>query len=460
MKTVYLWVKLKKSMKLNIVVIILLLTCLLEGQSFGKKVQVNTETNYIVGSDKPYNTLKPGDTILLLAGSRPYIYLKEVKGSAGHPIIVMNGGGVVTINTDHYYGVKIAGCRYLRFTGTGDPKHFYGFAISRVANGAGVSIGDLSSDIELDHCYIGHTKIQGLFAKTDPDCSLVSARNKFTQYNTIIHDNYLDYTGMEGMYIGSSFYTGETFKCHGKDTVIFPSDLVGVHVYNNIVNHSGWDGIQVGCAVKDCSIHNNIIMYDSQAGVPDQMSGIMFGGGTYADVYSNYIAYGKGDGIDCFGLGGRIYNNMIINPGYKYYPGNKSYPKHGIYVGDATVVPGNSFHILFNDIINPKDAGINFASIKSVRDLIANNVVINPGGGSGRYIVTSSINATEKNNFLSMKIADAGFTADTTYRLLKTSKLIDAGYPDSKGITTDYFGHPRPQGKGFDIGAVEFGASK
>jgi hypothetical protein len=59
-----------------------------------------------------------------------------------------------------------------------------------------------------------------------------------------------------------------------------------------------------------------------------------------------------------------------------------------------------------------------------------------------------------------MKIADAGFTADTTYRLLKTSKLIDAGYPDSKGITTDYFGHPRPQGKGFDIGAVEFGASK
>jgi len=443
-------------MKLNIVVIILLLTCLLEGQSFGKKIQVNTETNYIVGSDKPYNTLKPGDTILLMAGSRPYIYLKEVKGSAGHPIVVMNGGGVMTINTDHYFGVKIGGCRYLRFTGTGDPKHFYGFAISRVSNGAGVSIGDLSSDIEMDHCYIAHTKIQGLFAKSDPDCSLESARNNFTQYNTIIHDNYLEYTGNEGMYIGSSFYTGETFKCRGKDTVIFPGDLVGVHVYNNIVNHSGWDGIQVGCAVKDCSIHNNIIMYDSQAAEKDQMSGIMFGGGTYADVYSNYIAYGKGDGIDCFGLGGRIFNNVIISAGYKYFPGNKSYPKHGIYVGDETVVPGNSFHILFNDIINPKDAGINFASIKSVRDLIANNVVINPGGGSGRYIVTSSINATEKNNFLSMKIADAGFTADTTYRLLKISKLIDAGYPDSKGITTDYFGHSRPQGKGFDIGAVEF----
>ena len=62
----------------------------------------------------------------------------------------------------------------------------------------------------------------GIYGKDDPDCTFKSTRDKFTQYNTIIHDCFITNTGDEGMYIGSSFYSGETLTCNGKDTLIFP----------------------------------------------------------------------------------------------------------------------------------------------------------------------------------------------------------------------------------------------
>ena len=88
------------------------------------------------------------------------------------------------------------------------------------------------------------------------------------------------------MYIGSSFYSGETINCNGKDTVVMPSVLMGVRVYNNIVKYSGWDGIQVGSAVSDCRIFNNLVMFDSQAAVYGQMSGFLIGGRSKCDCYN------------------------------------------------------------------------------------------------------------------------------------------------------------------------------
>ena len=77
--------------------------------------------------------------------------------------------------------------------------------------------------------------------------------------------------------------------------------------------------------------------------------------------------------------------------------------------------------------------------------------------GSNGYIVvtSSSCEIFLKNNYLSMTQNGAGF-ADTTFRLLKTSPLIDAGYTDNKQITFDYYYHPRPYGTTFDIGINEY----
>ena len=411
---------------------------------------------YLDASVSPYNQIKPGDTVFFLGGSKQYLMIKNFKGSPRLPIIFSNLNGTVNINTNWYFGMTIANCQYIRFTGTGDTRFFYGFMISGVQGGAGLGVGYLSSDVEVDHCYFANTLIAGIYSKTDPDCTLKSLRSNFTQYNTVIHDNYLLNTGDEGMYIGSSFYLGETINCNGKDTVVMPHVLKGVRIYNNIVKYSGYDGIQVASAVSDCLIFNNLIMYDSQAAVYAQMSGFLLGGGSKCDCYNNYIYKGKGDGIDCLGLGGnKLYNNVIVSPGYNYYPGNMSYPKHGIYVGDNTVVPGNSFTILFNDIINPKTDGIYFNSSLSANNPIYSNVIVNPGGGTSRYIQTVTNNTIQKNNFLTMDITTCRF-ADTTYALTSTSPLIDAGYTDNKGIYYDYFYHPRPYGHGYDIGINEY----
>jgi hypothetical protein len=422
------------------------------------RIIVPVGTTYVDGNTSPYNKLLPGDTLFFQGGSKQYLQLKNFTGSARIPIVFSNINGMVVINTDWYYGIKIANCRYIRLTGTGDTKYFYGFMIQRVKGGAGLSVGELSSDFEVDHVYITNSPIAGIYAKTDPDCSYTSTRSKFTQYNTVFHDNYIANVGDEGMYIGSSFYSGESINCNGKDTIVYPSILQGVRVYNNIVKYSGWDGIQVGSASSDCLIFNNLVMYDSQAGQDWQMSGILIGGGSNCDCYNNYIYKGKGDGIESLGLAGyRIYNNVIVDAGRSYFPNDPSKMKYGIYVNDNSCVGGKTFSILFNDIINPKTNGIRFSSTKSKKNLIASNAIINPGAGSNGYIVVTSAacEVALKNNFLAMNSSGAGF-ADTTYSLLKSSPLIDAGYSDNKGITYDYYYHPRPYGKGLDIGINEY----
>ncbi|WP_425502003.1 choice-of-anchor Q domain-containing protein [Sneathiella aquimaris] len=40
-------------------------------------------------------------------------------------------------------------------------------------------------------------------------------------------------------------------------------------------------------------------------------------------------------------------------------------------------------------------------------------------------------------------------------RLTPGNRAIDAGYPFPE-VTEDFFGNPRPSGKGVDVGAVEY----
>jgi len=294
---------------------------------------------YVIGVDKLFvdakdplfSQVKPGDTLYFSAGSRQYINVSNFQGSSLKPIVIINKGGEVSIDTDHYYGITIQNCRYIKFTGTGSPGQFYGFKIKKVSKGAGLSMGYLSSDVEIDHVSIENTLIGGLYAKTDPDCSPSTTRGAFTQYNTIIHDNYIANTGDEGMYIGSTKYFGQTVNCNGKDTLVMPSLLDGVKIYNNIVKYTGWDGIQVSSASKNCQIYGNSISYDSMAKDDTQMSGILIGGGTKCDCFNNYIYHGTGDGIDCLGLGGtRIFNNIIVEPGLNLYTNDPTKMKQGI----------------------------------------------------------------------------------------------------------------------------------
>ncbi len=466
----------------SVILIFFLFLVLHADVCFGLKkgLIIPVEKLLIDGLDPTFAQVKPGDTLYFSAGNKLFLNIKNLKGKPGSPIVLINKGGEVIIDTDNYYGISIQNCQYIKLTGSGNHVNFYGFKIKRVSKGAGMGIGYLSSDIEIDHVSIENTLIGGLYFKTDPDCSKSSLRGTFTQYNTIIHDNYIANTGDEGMYIGSTKYDGQIVSCNGKDTLLMPSILDGVKVYNNIVKYTGWDGIQVSSASRNCQIYNNTILYDSQKKEENQMSGIMIGGGTKCDCYNNFIAFGNGDGLECHGLGGtRIFNNIIVEPGLTFFPNDKSKPKHGMYIADTSIQPDSSFYIMHNDIIRPKSDGIRFASVVSKGNFIVDNVIIDPGNfayyengntrftGKDSYIMfpNQPRATTVTNNYLARDANSAGFLnkamlVPADFSLVGGSPLIDAAdYYVKTFVSFDFFYHTRPYGLKSDLGAFEYGST-
>lgn len=409
--------------------------------------------------------VKPGDTICLEAGQKQFLWLSYLHGTSAEPIVVINDGGVVNIS-GHYYGVKIDSCSHIVFSGKGINGVKYGIFIHDI-KGAGLSIQGLSTDIEIMGIEIGHTDLVGIFAKSDPDESFNSTREKFVQRNTIIHDNYIHHTKMEGLYIGNSHYFGVEIPWHGHDTLVYPHALKGVQIYSNHIDSTGWDGIQVSSADSGCFIHHNYVYADSQLEEAAQMSGILIGGGSNCDCYNNSIMNGKGDGIDVFGQGREyIYNNFIFQAGRNYHPADLFYPfqKVGIYAGKTQMNMATTLTILYNTIVYPKSYGIRFSDYPGTGNQASSNIIVGPGlyfkEGDKAFIMkeNSGTDFVWFNNLTNPYCKPIGFrdTTSCNYDLLPSSPAVDKG-SDISGFTLnwDLMCRWRPFARGSDIGAFE-----
>lgn len=431
---------------------------------------IDSTVRMVDGMLSPYNQLQPGDTVFLAAGERNKLLIRNIQGAPGQPVVFMNKGGVVLISTNDYYGISVVHSGYFRISGQGESGVQYGIQIRRVQNGAGIGIGDMSTDFELDHLSIENCLTSGIFAKTEPDCVHPVSRENFTQYNTLIHDNYISATGNEGMYIGSSGYAGRVVNCNGKDSLMMPPVLEGVQVYNNVISHTGWDGIQVSSAISRCAVYGNIISHDSDAEINNQMSGILLGGGSSCDCYNNRITDGKGDGVEDHGIGGnRIFNNIIINAGLTYKPADPAAMKHGLFISDVSALPNSSVAVLFNTIVNSKSDGIRYQRVKGKQNLIVSNLIVNPGnyvyyryaGTAARpedaYVMINvkGIDLTVTNNFFSTNLASA-VVDGISYTPLAGSPLINTAFPDYGDIGFEFLQRRRPVGQWPDIGAIEY----
>lgn len=425
-------------------------------------VTIDSSNPYITASGFP--AIKPGDTVCLKAGNWEYIQLKNFHGTADKPIIFVNSEGAVIINTSHYFGIKIGNCSNIIFRGNGVQGIKYGFQVDSVAKGAGMGIDDSSTNIEISNVEISHTLIGGVYAKTDPTCSNLSeTRDKFTMYNFSFHDCYVHDVPNEGLYIGNSHYSGLKlgYPC---DTVVYPHLMKGVKIYNNIIEHTGYDGIQVSSADSGCFIHDNTIKNDSYQGTMYQMSGIIIGGGSKCETYNNKIIDGKGDGIDVFGLGNfKIFNNLIVNAGKTYYPDSVSYQKHGIYVGTDSTLANAQLGIYNNTIISPKSFGIDLNNAKLDTIKVINNLIVSPGkfaaDGSSAYINIANANHVEKEtNYTSDTISQVKFIRPDSmnFDLQFSSPAVDYGTDLTvEGITFDILNRSRPYHNSFDAGAYE-----
>jgi len=437
-----------------------------EAQKMQCKLTVDPAVTMVHGHSNA-SGVRPGDTICLSAGQKTYLILSHLQGTKENPIVVTNTDGQVLIGNAPNYGVKFDSCSHIKFSGKGISSLPYGIKINATP-GTGLSVDGMSTNIEIEGVEISNTGISGLVAKTEPDCSFTSTRDKFTLRELKIHDNYIHHTGDEGMYIGSSKYkNGQTVTCDGHDTILFPHLLRGVYIYNNRVEFTGWDGIQVSSADSGCFIHDNQVMYDSEEEVLYQMSGILIGGGTTASCFNNAIRDGKGDGIDVVSLGAQdIYNNLIVNPGrtYKIDQNYTPYLKHGIYVGPDYASPSNTYRLINNTIVSPKSYGIRFVDAQSAENIIANTIIINPGSyptsGENAYInlASASIDIQLLNNIKNRDFATIEFVnpGEGDFDLKKNSPAVNTGidlalFP----LGFDILNRIRPFAVLPDIGAYE-----
>jgi len=417
------------------------------------------------------NNLKvePGDTVCIQAGMRDYLYLSNFHGDSLHYIVFINCGGAVVVRNNYFnYGIKIAGSSYFRFTGSGVDSIRYGIRVTGTApNKNGVTLDDKSTNFEIDHIEIANTGFAGIMSKTDPRCDLGSNRGHFTQYHTIFHDNYIHNTGGEGMYIGHSFYNGHPTICNGRRDTLYPHEIRGLRVYNNILENTHWDGIQVSCATVDCEIYGNRVTNYGSAAVLYQNSGIQIGGGTTGKCYNNFVSGGSGNGIVVFGTGNNlIFNNVIVNAGMNYFPGDTTLPVFGIFCDDRTTVPGRYFNIVNNTIVNVKTDGIRFYSMLSAGSRIANNIIVHPGS-VGNYpdkersyiYLSKGVHVSLSDNYTDSSAVNVHFRdlLRGDFRLQADSPARGMGRDVSQmGVTFDFDQATRSGSGHVDAGAFEY----
>ncbi len=426
---------------------LLISTFLWPGITFGQDCNcdhVITPNNIYIDGSKM--NIKPGDVICIKAGQYKYLNLFNFSGTADKPITFINCGGQVKIGGyQHYYGLLLNNVNYFRFTGTGTSGITYGFKIDGV-NSTGSGVAGYGTHAEIDHLEISRTGFAGILYKNDPSCDPSSWRQNFVMRQVSIHDNYVHDTHGEGLYIG---YTGDTrtLNCNGKSVKAEPHNIEGLRVFDNRIENTGWDGIQVSRATKDCEIFRNTVKNFGMAREQYQDEGILIGGGTTGKLYNNIIIKGTGVGIQVFGSGDNyVYNNVIVDAAVD-----------GIFCDDRETVKGRGFYFINNTIINPGEAGMRMYSRESSGNVFYNNIVV--GADENIILLNAPIDWKASHNVFLNSVSEAGFVnaGNHDYHLKSGAKAVNAGKDvSSYKVKADHDDEQRPQGGGYDAGAFEF----
>ncbi len=387
--------------------------------------------------------IKAGDVICLKAGTN-YQNLKFVNliGSASQPIIIKNCGGQININTSATFAIKVNASKHFRITGSGTSTQ-YGIVL-RGAKSLGLSLGEKSTDFEVDRLEIHTIGFAGIMAKTDPACGKNNDRSKFTMKNIEIHDNYIHDTHGEGIYVGNSFYAKGINTSCGR---LFPHAIHNAKIYNNTVKRTGWDGIQIGSATQGCEVYNNTVEEYGKRREPIHGNGIQLGEGTGGKCYNNVIRNGFASGIIVLGKGDNvIFNNLLINNG-----------GHGSFI-DARppATTGKGFKFFNNTIVNPGEDGVRiYATQSGLNNQVKNNIIV--GGNTPVKLLHNGVTNTEVDkNFITKTVSQVQFVNHSKgdYRLKSSSPCVNKGsnlYGSSVSFDKDKKSRPRS-------GAFEQGA--
>lgn len=236
-----------------------------------------------------------GDTIKIVAGRTETLKFKGFEGNENSPIVFINDGGQVHINTTAWGALSFENCKYIKLSGKGDPDVHYGFKLQ--GGTSGLSFLEYSSDCEVEFVEIEGlaSTFFGIYAKKDFGGNPPIPYPVFN--NLSIHDTYI-HDLAEGMYIGETISPGMEFK--------------HLRVYNNIIVNTLRESVQIANSVEDVEIYNNFFL---NAGIEDmavQNNGLQIGTNTIAKAYNNIIINSTGFGVIILGNGDITLKNNFI----------------------------------------------------------------------------------------------------------------------------------------------------
>lgn len=408
----------------------------------------------------------------ILHGTYTRIVLSNVHGvDAAHPVLIINSGGQVISNGSSApdAGLELGGGLYLHVSGTGTVGVTYGFLLTGGPTGSfNAHYG--SSDIEIDHIECAGSGYGGLMFRTYPSegCQW-SVSGGWAIHNMIIHDNYIHDVSGEGMYLGQSHYGNVV--ANGYDPVNNPlvqqgyacaggneSPIIGAQIYHNLVQHVGYDGIQLSGCISGCSITQNIIQFFAEGQTDGQDGGITFNPGSVGTIDRNWIEYagsGPAMGIMYQGQGDSYLTNNVLVGSLSGSGFNRGIALLRNTIANVSGSTHQNIYIYNNDILNFPIAYSWFGDNGfSTKCYWSNNLVVGP---TFYEVQNGSISNLQRSTYYETTSSVAAkFTnfAGHDFTLTTGSPAIDAGTTYA-AVTTDYTGTALTGTR--EIGAFQFG---
>jgi hypothetical protein len=401
-----------------------------------------------------------GDTVCVEAGNHSkYLRFLNLTGTAEKPIVIINCGGQVIIDGEskaNYNGIDTRNSTNFIITGTGSESVFYGFKMQNV--GMGLRLNSLTKNYEVDHIEVINALIHGIDLKNPPDCNepLTDRKNGYKNDFMRVHDIHVDGSTYEGFYIGNShYYTTVNKTCNGETVVFEEEPIIDAEIYNNIVENTGYDGIQVGSVIGQARIYNNQVKNFGIKNNEYDKAGYQINPGTKGVLYNNSAVNGTGTSYFILGDGVELYNNV------------SNHTESAIQFFERLISPESTMKIYNNTFLNIRKRAIDVISPKlEPTGFFQNNIIhINPENNANiefyrpfykfKWDSTKNILTTDlsKLNLKDVENGDFRPTAQSNILLNNASCAI------LTGRQTDAGGYTRTFGAGCDIGAFEYTTS-
>jgi len=368
-------------------------------------LNMEDSTAYNGTSFNPLNgnniTIEPGRTIVLKLDQNGYseaaryrASFENLVGTAQQPIVITVEGSL-TMQYESWNGMSFVNCQHVILDGMGYSGNLNSLHITKhpdhLKGDACVTVGELSSDVEVCGVEFSESSFAGLVMKTDPNKDRPETwEANFRMYNTLIHNNYFHDVRAEGIYIG--YFRGSTtttVNSAGENVVYRAHKLEDTKIYNNSFVKCGWDSLQFNNGSGLCEVHDNYITNSAFFGEPDQNTGMSLS--MSGKVFNNIVDGVKGLGIQIGPMGDvDIYNNILTNLGEGAY---------GLFLmGDKETVEQNTSG-------NTNQLAIN----------IYNNTIITEGLGItlGAQNTVQHLNMIFKNNYYSSNSRFGGQSSST-----------------------------------------------